>query len=174
MFEKILVPVDGSVHANKAIDLAAELAVKFKAKVVMLHVLLNHASVSELMELCERLNAPDDLIAKLKEIEDILINTATVAYGPVPVVVPVNILEEVGYLVADNAKKLAEAEGVDDVDVHVRDGAPADLILAAADHENADVIVMGSRGLGHLTGMLMGSVSHKVNHLAECTCITVK
>ncbi len=38
----------------------------------------------------------------------------------------------------------------------------------------ADVIVMGSRGLGHIKGMLMGSVSHKVNHLAECTCITVK
>ena len=32
---------------------------------------------------------------------------------------------------------------------------------------------MGSRGLGNVTGALYGSVSHKVCHDADCTCITV-
>ena len=174
MFETILVPTDGSEHANKAIDLAAGLAEKFDAKLVLLHVLLGHDSVSELYEICERMDASDDLKAKINELQDILVNTATVAYGLVPIIVPMNILEEVGSLIVDNAKRLAEASGAKNIDVQVRDGSPAELILAAAKHEKADVIVMGSRGLGHLTGMLMGSVSHKVNNLANCTCITVK
>ena len=37
-----------------------------------------------------------------------------------------------------------------------------------------DAIVIGSRGLSDIKGLFLGSVSHKVGHLAECTCITVK
>jgi nucleotide-binding universal stress UspA family protein len=33
---------------------------------------------------------------------------------------------------------------------------------------------MGSRGLGKMAGVLMGSISHKVSHLSKCTCVTVK
>lgn len=174
MFETILVPTDGSEHAAKAIDLAAGIAGKFEGKIVLLHILLRHSSLAELEALCERMNAPPELIKKLTNIEDFIVNTTTFEYGPVPVVVPTDILEEIGYMIGDNAKQLAAEKGVGNFEVHVRDGAPADIILAAAEHEKADMIVMGSRGLGHLTGMLMGSVSHKVNHLSECTCITVK
>ena len=52
--------------------------------------------------------------------------------------------------------------------------AELDRILAAAEHENADMIVMGSRGMGDLKGLFVGSVSNKVSHLAPCTCVTVK
>jgi nucleotide-binding universal stress UspA family protein len=39
MIKTILVPTDGSDHANKAVDLAADLALKYNAKMVMLHVI---------------------------------------------------------------------------------------------------------------------------------------
>ncbi len=174
MYETILVPIDGSDHANKAVDLAADLAGKFKARVILLHVLLRDASALSLLSLVKELNGPKELVVKFEEIREALINSAAAAYGPMLIPVPVNLLEEVGNLIGNNAKKLAEASGAENIEVHVCDGVPANLILAAAKHENADVIVMGSRGLGHFTGMVVGSVSHKVNHLSDCTCITVK
>jgi len=39
---------------------------------------------------------------------------------------------------------------------------------------HSDMIVMGSRGLSDLAGLLVGSVSHKVTNMAPCTCITVR
>jgi len=33
---------------------------------------------------------------------------------------------------------------------------------------------MGTRGLSDLKGLFVGSVSHKVSHLADCSCITVR
>ena len=47
-------------------------------------------------------------------------------------------------------------------------------IVDFARDQRADAIVMGSRGLGDVSGLLLGSVSHKVSHLAACTCIMVK
>jgi nucleotide-binding universal stress UspA family protein len=56
----------------------------------------------------------------------------------------------------------------------LREGDPAAAILNLTREENADIIVMGRRGLGDLAGLLLGSVSHNVTHLAECACLTVK
>ena len=53
-------------------------------------------------------------------------------------------------------------------------GDAASAILAQAEEEGADLIVMGSRGLGAFRSLLVGSVSQKVSHLADCSCITVK
>ena len=54
------------------------------------------------------------------------------------------------------------------------EGDPADCILETAAREKADMIVIGSRGLSNLKSLLVGSVSHKVSHLADCTCVSVK
>jgi nucleotide-binding universal stress UspA family protein len=53
-------------------------------------------------------------------------------------------------------------------------GDPVKCILSMTEQEEVDVIVMGTRGLGDLQGLLVGSVSHKVSNLAPCTCIAVK
>jgi nucleotide-binding universal stress UspA family protein len=53
-------------------------------------------------------------------------------------------------------------------------GRAARVILEVADHEGADVIVMGSRGLSDMAGMVLGSVTHKVLHLARCPVLVVR
>ena len=53
-------------------------------------------------------------------------------------------------------------------------GRAAKEILAEAKEFGADLVVMGSRGLTDLSGMLVGSVAHKVIHLAECPVLVVR
>lgn len=47
-------------------------------------------------------------------------------------------------------------------------------ILDAAESLGADAIVLGSRGLGDWGGLLLGSVTHKVIHLAKCPVVVVR
>lgn len=52
-------------------------------------------------------------------------------------------------------------------------GDPAEVIVATAGREHADAIVVGRRGRGRLTGLLLGSVSQKLVALAPCTVVVV-
>ena len=174
MFKTIIVPTDGSEHANKAVVMAADLAGKYGAKVIVLHTLLRNTAAAQLTTLCKQLEAPASVLTELNDLDEIMYDTVAVGYGPIPVIIPQKVLEEVGNLIVDKAAQTIKDAGVTDVTVNVRDGAPSEIILAAAKEEEADLVVMGSRGLGVFAGMLMGSTSHKVSHLAECTCVTVK
>ncbi|MGB0908889.1 MAG: universal stress protein [Nitrospirales bacterium] len=53
-------------------------------------------------------------------------------------------------------------------------GSTAEVILAAAKQENADLIIMGSRGLGVIREHALGSVSHHVSTHASCTTFVAK
>ena len=53
----------------------------------------------------------------------------------------------------------------------LREGQPADLLCLEA--KNADLIVVGSRGLGGFRGLLIGSVSQQVVHHAPCPVVVV-
>ena len=53
-------------------------------------------------------------------------------------------------------------------------GHAAKAILDAAETEHADVIVMGSRGLSDLAGLLLGSVTHKVIQLSRRTVVVAR
>jgi nucleotide-binding universal stress UspA family protein len=53
-------------------------------------------------------------------------------------------------------------------------GRAARIILEEAGDIGADVIVMGSRGLSDLAGLVLGSVTHKVLHLAHCPVLVVR
>ena len=57
---------------------------------------------------------------------------------------------------------------------HVKSGHIAKSILEVADEQGSDMIVMGSRGLGFLKGVLIGSVSQKVIEEAKIPVMVVK
>ncbi len=53
-------------------------------------------------------------------------------------------------------------------------GRAARVILEAADEQGAGLLIMGSRGLSDLAGLVLGSVTHKVLHLAHCPVLVVR
>ena len=168
-------PTDGSEHADKALDLAIDLAEKYEAEIIVLHVRLGSQSVFDMLPLAEKLQADAAVIEKLKELYDASIETVSTPYGGmVSLPVPDNIVQVIGKLICAKAKLLAEARGVTGVRTYVVDGSPVERILTAEERENADMIVMGSRGLGKWGDLFMGSVSHNVSHLSKGTCVTVK
>ncbi len=61
-----------------------------------------------------------------------------------------------------------------DADVYVETGDPAACIIAFAKKSKCTEIVMGSRGLGRLSGLLLGSVVTKVVQLAAVPVVVVK
>lgn len=74
------------------------------------------------------------------------------------------ILDASMKLVPDGVKKQAFTET----------GSPTIVILEIAKKYNADMIVMGSRGLGVVKGVLLGSVSQYVVEQAACPVLVVK
>ena len=54
----------------------------------------------------------------------------------------------------------------------LEEGTPSELVLSVAEEEHADMIVLGSRGVGQVHEFFLGSVSHQVlTHAACSVCI---
>ena len=52
---------------------------------------------------------------------------------------------------------------------------PAGMVISeVAETEQCELIVMGSRGLSNLQGLIVGSVAHRVLHTAHCPVLVVK
>lgn len=54
------------------------------------------------------------------------------------------------------------------------EGPAGKMIPTVAEHENCEMIILGSRGLSNLEGLIIGSVTHKVLHMAHCPVLVVK
>jgi nucleotide-binding universal stress UspA family protein len=92
-------------------------------------------------------------------------------YGWTPVVEDIDWAESARSVLeqaVDNALGRGDAEKVHQ---HVVDGHPAPALLDAA--TDADLLVVGSRGHGGFTGMLLGSVSQHVVTHARCPVVVV-
>ncbi|MCL6456673.1 MAG: universal stress protein [Gorillibacterium sp.] len=74
---------------------------------------------------------------------------------------------------AEQAKRLFQAAGVT-ATVEIVQGAPAEKILEFAKTHGADVIIIGSRGLGGIKEFVLGSVSHNVVQHARIPVLVIK
>jgi len=144
MFSRILVAVDGSPAAERALDCAVELAKSHAAKLIILHVMLqqvypvthSHAGVL----------APTVFVSEMP------------AEGE-------NIIKK--------ADQYASGKGVE-YQCKMVQGVPADEIVKCASTDRADLVIMGSRGLNEVRSFLFGSVSDRVSHRIKCPTLIVK
>ena len=85
------------------------------------------------------------------------------------------ILEAVtkaGNVILDRAMQMVPT-GIDK-EATSETGSPAVVILDHAENTGVDLIVMGSRGLGVVKGVLLGSVSQYIVEQAKCPVLVVK
>lgn len=149
MYERILVPVDGSDQANRAIEHAVGIAAKFGSTVHALHVVDDRGSgraaeaVSELSR-----NSPERREMQQRR-------------------------EEAGSELTDAAVEHARAEGVD-AEAAVVEGDPAEVITDYATDEGIDLIVLGARGRSAVGKFLLGDVAGKVARHAETPVLLVR
>lgn len=173
MYQTIVVATDGSTHADEAVRVAARLAAADGARLVVVHVMEEGALPDDLRHMAE--------VEHLKErqpgieyrmagvpgwMSDVIRQTESVGTDHL-------ILEKVGRMALERAMSIARDTGATEVADAMEAGQPARQILAVAQREKADLVVLGSRGLSDFTGLVFGSVSHRVAHLCPCTCLTV-
>jgi len=175
MFNRILCSIDGSDHSNKALDLAIDLAKKYDASLVILHVPHRSGNIDALQRFAEIEGLAEPVNTEIKRLKSMEpgLNLATGSAFQDSGISP-RLLAEVGQHIIDGAKGRAEQNGLENVDARLAGDDPADGILHCIDEEDIDCVVMGSRGLSDIKGLFLGSVSHKVANHASCTCITVK
>ena len=75
---------------------------------------------------------------------------------------------------AEMAAEQARACGIEPVGVEVMEGPPAESLLRSAMNNRCDCIVVGARGRGEMTGLLLGSVSDRLVQYARVPVLIVK
>lgn len=144
-FRNILVPVDGSENSQRALVYAGYLAELCRASVGVLYVVNLSAALPSLNQL----------------------NTG----GYIPDKVLEDVQEEGRAILAEALQQLPAAVAAQSF---LQVGSPADIILEFCDAQNFDLVVMGSRGLGVVKSLWLGSVSNYVVAHAPCPVMVVK
>jgi nucleotide-binding universal stress UspA family protein len=145
MFARIVVGTDGSETAKRAVREAAELAKQTGASLDVMSA-FEPVPSSRLRE--ERLQAPSDIEHA------------------------VNPQEDVNAILAEAEREVTES-GVD-VRTFARQGEAANAILDVAEEENADLIVVGNKGMTGAKRFLLGSVPNQVSHHAPCSVLIIR
>lgn len=145
MFRSIVVGTDGSDTAAQAVRQAVDLAGAVGAK---LELVSAYSPVSEQRLSEERRQAPEDLQWAINPREDV---DATL----------------------EAAAAIARDAGVE-VEVYPRQGDPADAILDVAEEREADLIIVGNKGMTGAKRFLLGSVPNKVSHHAPCSVLIIR
>ncbi|WP_254839135.1 universal stress protein [Natronomonas marina] len=135
MYEKILVPTDGSDVAETAVEHALDLAEKYDAEVHALYVVdIDSMSLTLGGEQLDRIEAGRfDEMEEVREAAD----------------------RATGY-VADRARE----RGLEVVE-HVSSGRPHEKVASYAENNDIDLVVMGSHGRSGVKRALLGSVTER-------------
>ena len=142
MISSVAVGTDGSDTAGKAVEFAMDLAEKYGARLV---VISSYKPVSESRIKQEQKEAPDEIQWSI------------------------NPTEDVEAILADVEEKAQEAGLA--VTTVAGDGDPADVLVNHAEEQNADVLVVGNKGMQR---RILGSVPNSVAHKATCPVVVVK
>ena len=144
MFERILVAVDGSPFADRALACAVDLAKRYASKLIILHVVLRR-----------------------------FYSVTPSEAGVLATTVYVKEMEDEGEAIIKKAEDFAKGSNIN-FQCKLIQGVPADEIVKTSATEKVDLIVIGSRGLTEVRAFLLGSVSDKVSHHAKCPTLIVK
>lgn len=145
MLDKILVPIDGSEYAFKALDYAITFAKKFSSEIYIVHIVQTVAAIAYGTDI----TVPSFMV-DLK-----------------------NHLEENGKRILSTAEVKTKKAGVKAVTMLLY-GSPAEEIVNFAEEKGVGLIVVGDRGLGSVARFFLGSVSNKVSRHAPCPVLIVK
>jgi len=145
MFKRILVAIDGSKSALKALDKAIALQKLTGAEIYLLCVFKHHS----LFEASLSMVRPDKIQ------------------------IPDEALNEYARSVIEYAKEYAAEHEATQVRGFVKGGRPSKAIITFAKEKEADLIVMGAHGTHSVDGMILGSVSHRVAGRAHCPTLVV-
>jgi nucleotide-binding universal stress UspA family protein len=142
LIETIAVGTDGSDTASKAVAFALDLAEKYGARVV---IASSYRPVSEGRIRQEQRDAPEDIQWSINPMEDVESNLRRV-------------------------EEDAKARGLKTTTA-AREGDPADVLCEIAEEHNADLLVVGNKGMQR---RVLGSVPNSVSHKAPCSVVIVK
>lgn len=166
MFKTFLLATDGSDNAERAAVVAGQLAAACSAQLTIIHVAPPFVSLTEVTEgpLAKRLpkNLQDEIQDFLKEMD----GWEKTPFARIPA--PESVVQFLSDATVTLAEKVARDHGVRKVNSVITEGDPAREIVKEAGRMKADMIVIGSRGLGRLEELVMGSVSLKALQLAAC------
>ena len=162
---KILVPIDFSSDAQRALQWGASLAEKYGAKVVLLHVIPK--AVEEMHRQGEGFVSPTS--SSYEGIyEGMVLRSQPFAKQPIIIDLEDQTRRELHDFASQQIK-----EGVP-LQVKVAVGRPAAEILRVAGEETVELIVMGTHGRTGLRHLLLGSVAEEVSRHAPCPVFTVR
>lgn len=147
MFNAIIVGIDGSQPAQNALKTGCGLARAFDADLHLVHAYQEN---------------PVPYAA----------GPATGYHMPATVGEPKDFVRAARRL-GDEALSEAADVGCENVELHLLDGVPAATLLERSEALGADLIVMGRRGRGKITQLIVGSTCATVMEKASCACLTV-
>jgi nucleotide-binding universal stress UspA family protein len=174
MFKSIVVAFDGSAHASRALDIGAEMSSQFEAPLGIIYVIdkssmqipdemrtmieVEHIGDPRPRALVDLQSAPSALVSRMAQVGSDSVNTA---------------FEYADWLIG-HAEECARRDGATGIESRVAEGDPAEQVVDFARQRDADLIVSGCRGMGRVKSALLGSVSSRILHLSEASCLTVK